>query len=84
VDDIRLADIIPSDTGAYNFAGSLTTPPCDADAPVDWYVIDAIDSLSQEQIGKLRALFSGEELPSGNARVVQRVVVDDLTTVAVE
>ena len=50
---------------------------------MDWYVIDAIDSLSQQQMGKLRALFSGEEFPSGNARVVQRVVVDDLTTVVV-
>jgi carbonic anhydrase len=84
VDDLRLADIVPSGVGAYNFAGSLTTPPCDAGAPVDWYVIDAIDSLSQEQMGELRALFSGEDFPSGNARVVQRVVVDDLTTVAVQ
>jgi carbonic anhydrase len=84
VEDIRLADIIPGGVGAYNFAGSLTTPPCDAGAPVDWYVIDAIDSLSQAQMGQLRDLFSGEEFPSGNARVVQRVVVDDLTTVTVQ
>ncbi len=84
VSNIRLGDIVPSDVGAYNFAGSLTTPPCDAGAPVDWYVMDTIDSLSQAQMGVLRDLFSGEEFPSGNARGVQRVVVDDLTTVATQ
>ena len=84
VEDIRLADIIPSGVGAFNFAGSLTTPPCDAGSPVDWYVVDAIDSLSGSQMNQLKELFSGEEFPSGNARIVQRVVVDDLTTATVQ
>jgi carbonic anhydrase len=82
VEDIRLADVIPSGVRAYNFAGGLTTPPCGA--AVDWYVMDTVDSLSQSQMGQLRELFSGEEFPSGNARIVQRVVVPDLTMVAVQ
>jgi carbonic anhydrase len=82
VEDIRLADVIPGGVGAYNFAGGLTTPECGT--PVDWYVMNTIDSLSQAQMGQLRDLFSGEEFPSGNARIVQRVVVPDLTTVAVQ
>lgn len=79
--DIRLDSIIDDVASAYNFAGSLTTPPCSEG--VDWYVISDTDTLSQPQMDRLQEIFSGADFPSGNARPVQRVIVDDLVEVTV-
>lgn len=78
---VRLDDLIPRRADAYHYVGSLTTPPCTEN--VDWFVLDRVDAMSRGQLHELRDIFSGPEFPSGNARPIQRVVVDDLATIDV-
>jgi len=54
---IDVAHILPSDTSKYyTFMGSLTTPPCTEG--VKWFILKDKQTLSQEQIDKLRELYS--------------------------
>ena len=76
---VRLENLIPRRADAYHYVGSLTTPPCTEN--VDWFVLDTVDTMSGSQLRDLRDIFSGLEFPSGNARPIQRVVIDDLATI---
>ncbi|MCP4963344.1 MAG: carbonic anhydrase family protein [Actinomycetia bacterium] len=76
---VPLRSLVPAKADAYHYVGSLTTPPCTEN--VDWFVLDRIDTMSRGQLRELRHIFSGLEFPSGNARPIQRTVVDDLDAV---
>ena len=54
---IDLPAALPPDLSYYRYDGSKTTPPCDE--PVDWYVLRAPMTLSQEQVDGLQALSGG-------------------------
>ena len=55
--DLNAAALVPSDSGYYRYAGSLTTPPCSE--PVDWIVLREIRTVSQDQANSLAALHNG-------------------------
>ncbi len=63
--DIDAAAMLPSSLDVYNFAGSLTTPPCSEG--VNWHVATNAVTASKEQIAKLN------ELMGNNARPVQPI-----------
>ena len=68
---IDLAALLPSNKGYYNFAGSLTTPPCSEG--VNWMVLKQPVRLGAEQIKAFRRLFNANARPiqALNNRVVQ-------------
>lgn len=61
--DVDVAAMLPGDMTVYNFAGSLTTPPCSEG--VNWHVLTTPVSASGEQIAALT------ETMGNNARPVQ-------------
>ncbi len=61
--DVNVAAMLPSALNVYNFAGSLTTPPCSEG--VNWHVATNAITASKEQIAKLN------ELMGDNARPIQ-------------
>ncbi|MEO9462158.1 MAG: carbonic anhydrase family protein [Marinomonas sp.] len=61
--ELNLADMIPAELSAYNFPGSLTTPPCTEG--VNWHVVSTPVTASAEQIAALT------EAMGNNARPVQ-------------
>jgi carbonic anhydrase len=61
---INPIDLMPQDKNYYQFAGSLTTPPCTEG--LDWLVLKGTISASAQQIAKLKAASHGE-----NARPIQ-------------
>ncbi|MEO7495009.1 MAG: carbonic anhydrase family protein [Massilia sp.] len=61
--DIDLAALLPAEHGYYNFAGSLTTPPCSEQ--VNWFVLKAPVELSAAQLKQFHTLYKH------NARPVQ-------------
>jgi len=78
--ELDLARLLPPGRTSFRYAGSLTNPPCGQG--YQWIVYhDAID-LNQDDIQKLRDMFSGPSFPDGNRRQVRplngRVVVTDV------
>ncbi|MEP2735620.1 MAG: carbonic anhydrase family protein [Erythrobacter sp.] len=61
--ELDLSDMLPAELNAYNFPGSLTTPPCTEG--VNWHVVSTPVSASAEQIAALT------EAMGNNARPVQ-------------
>ena len=61
--EVDVAAMLPEDMTVYNFAGSLTTPPCSEG--VNWHVLTNPVSASAEQIAALT------EIMGNNARPVQ-------------
>ena len=57
------AAVLPTDRSYYNYAGSLTTPPCTEG--VHWFVLTTPVTMSGEQIATFQKIFRG------NARPVQ-------------
>ncbi len=62
---IRPTDLLPSEAGAFRYAGSLTTPPCSE--VVSWVVLDEPVEMSEAQIEAFLGIYSN------NARPVQRM-----------
>jgi carbonic anhydrase len=60
---IDLASALPTTQGYYNFAGSLTTPPCSEE--VNWFVLKTPVDMSAAQLGQFHRLYKH------NARPVQ-------------
>jgi carbonic anhydrase len=60
---INALDLLPKNKGYYQFAGSLTTPPCSED--VTWFVLKTPTTVSSDQIARF-----GRVYPM-NARPVQ-------------
>ncbi len=61
---INPIDLMPQDKNYYQFAGSLTTPPCTEG--LDWLMMKGTISASADQIAKLKAASHG-----ANARPIQ-------------
>lgn len=61
--EINVAAMLPEDKTVYNFAGSLTTPPCSEG--VNWHVLTTPVSASAEHIAEL------SKIMGNNARPVQ-------------
>jgi carbonic anhydrase len=62
---LNVKDLLPSDHGYFNFAGSLTTPPCSEG--VTWYVLKTPMSLSDKQLAAFAKIYPL------NARPIQPV-----------
>ena len=54
---LNAGDFLPIVGGYYHYEGSLTTPPCTEG--VDWYVLQEIRTISQEQVNRIAALHNG-------------------------
>ena len=54
---LNAGNFTPDGHGYYRYDGSKTTPPCDE--PVDWFVMRAPKTISQEQVDGLLALSGG-------------------------
>ena len=72
---IEAAAYIPPDSGYFGYDGSLTTPPCTEG--VRWIVMQAIGTVSPEQVAGLQALSGG-----ANNRPIQPVGARSITRVA--
>jgi carbonic anhydrase len=68
---VNLARVLPASHANYRYSGSLTTPPCSEH--VQWIVMQGKITMSDEQLAKLEAMFSGDEFPEGNRRPVQPI-----------
>lgn len=70
---INAADLLPSATTYYRYAGSLTTPPCDEG--LVWTVLDTPATVSAADIWTLLTLFGGNNRPaqSLNGRTITHV-----------
>lgn len=55
--DLNAEVFTPDDFGYYWYKGSFTTPPCTE--PVDWFVMNQIGTVSQDQVDRLVALIGG-------------------------
>ena len=68
---LDLAALLPKSLGYYDFAGSLTTPPCSEG--VHWMVLKEAVTLSSRQIAAFRQLIGRNARPvqALNARLVQ-------------
>ena len=73
---IDLAQVLPSDHGAFRYAGSLTTPPCSEG--VQWVVLERPITLSREQIAAFTAIIGDEHRPVQplNGRTVTAAQLD--------
>ncbi|MDE3001135.1 MAG: carbonic anhydrase family protein [Gemmatimonadota bacterium] len=58
---VNPADLLPPDTRAYRYDGSLTTPPCSQD--VSWFVIATPMEMSEAQIAAFEAIFHNNNRP---------------------
>jgi carbonic anhydrase len=80
VTGFNLQKLLPAATASFRYQGSLTTPPCSEG--LAWSVLATPITMSPQQIGQFKSLFSGTEFPDGNARPVQplqgRVVTTDV------
>lgn len=80
--ELDLARLLPprGDRTSFRYAGSLTNPPCGQG--YQWIVYHDAIELSQDDIKKLRDMFSGPSFPDGNRRQVRplngRVVLTDV------
>ncbi len=54
---VNAADYVPAELGYYGYSGSLTTPPCTEG--VRWIMMQAIGTVSPEQVNRLQALSGG-------------------------
>lgn len=52
---VNVAKFLPKEREYYNYAGSLTTPPCSEG--VNWMVLEESIRISKEQLEKFRSLF---------------------------
>jgi carbonic anhydrase len=68
---VNLANVLPASKANFRYAGSLTTPPCSEH--VHWIVMQSPITMSEEQLKKFEAMFSGSEFPAGNCRPVQPI-----------
>jgi carbonic anhydrase len=68
---IDLASALPADRGYYNFAGSLTTPPCSEE--VNWFVLKTPVEMSAAQLKQFHTVYKHNARPvqSLNGRVVK-------------
>lgn len=68
---INAADMLPKDLAYYNFAGSLTTPPCSEG--VNWMVLAKPAEVSAAQVKAFKSIFSMNARPIQpvNGRVVK-------------
>jgi carbonic anhydrase len=72
---LNAADFVPADKGYFHYEGSLTTPPCTEG--VDWYVLQEVRTISQEQVNVIAALHNGfnhRPIQERNGREVIRAV----------
>ncbi|MBW8873838.1 MAG: carbonic anhydrase family protein [Acidobacteria bacterium] len=80
VGELDLARLLPAGRTSFRYTGSLTNPPCGQG--FQWIVYHDAIELNQDDIQKLRDIFSGPAFPDGNRRQVQplngRVVVTDV------
>ncbi|MFQ5468762.1 MAG: carbonic anhydrase family protein [Gammaproteobacteria bacterium] len=60
-DQINTSGILPRDMSYFNYSGSLTTPPCTEG--VNWMVLTAPITISQEQLDQFQALYTGTARP---------------------
>jgi len=67
--NFNLDALVPDQTHAYRYSGSLTTPDCREG--VLWHVMAETQSLSASQAQAFIDIFSGSHFPYGNARPVQ-------------
>ncbi len=71
---IDIASVLPANHGYYNFAGSLTTPPCSEE--VNWFVLKTPVEMSHAQLAQFHHVYTH------NARPVQplhaRVVMESM------
>jgi carbonic anhydrase len=80
--ELDLAGLLPprGDRTSFRYVGSLTNPPCGQG--YQWIVYHEAIQLSQDDITKLRNMFSGSAFPAGNRRQVTplngRVVLTDV------
>ena len=58
---INLAELIPTNSAAFSYDGSLTTPP--ASEGVRWFVFQKPLTLSKQQLAKLRSLYDHNYRP---------------------
>ncbi len=58
---INVMDLLPSTTGYYTFAGSLTTPPCTEG--VTWYVLKTPETISKAQVDAFSKLYKHDNRP---------------------
>ena len=58
---VNISDLLPSDTDAYRYDGSLTTPPCSEN--VQWILFSQPIELSAAQIDAFQAVFSDNARP---------------------
>lgn len=54
---LSAADLVPAGRAYFHYDGSLTTPPCTEG--VDWYVLQEVRTISQEQVNRIAALHNG-------------------------
>jgi len=68
---LDLAALLPADRGYYNFAGSLTTPPCSEG--VNWMVLKNTVVLGSKQILAFRKIFmvNARPLQQTNGREIK-------------
>jgi carbonic anhydrase len=59
---VNVKDLLPSETGYYTYAGSLTTPPCTEG--VTWYILKSTASLSEEQLAAISRLYPYDNRPT--------------------
>jgi carbonic anhydrase len=59
---VNVKDLLPSETGYYTYAGSLTTPPCTEG--VTWYILKSTASLSEEQLAAISKLYPHDNRPT--------------------
>lgn len=53
---VDISQLLPSNKAYYNYSGSLTTPPCSEG--VNWMVLQAQGSVSENQVNAFTAIFS--------------------------
>lgn len=58
---VDLAALLPNDTKALVYTGSLTTPPCSE--PVNWIVLEQPITMSKQQISAFQAIFHDNHRP---------------------
>ena len=72
--NLDIASVLPATQGYYNFAGSLTTPPCSEE--VNWFVLKTPVEMSKAQLKQFHHVYTH------NARPVQplhaRVVMESM------
>lgn len=73
--EMNLAALLPSVQTSFRYVGSLTTPPCTEG--ITWVVMNTPVQLSAEQLGKLEAIWEGNNRPV--QALNERVPIEDTT-----